>query len=370
MSIAHATSAPDTLPTNAERTPGGALLARARDYLDAEIAPHVLRIDSEGVDISVIERFRALGLLNVGAERFGGIAATAEEQRDLHEAVAHASLNVWLVWAQHAGAVVRVVNWLGDREPPHPLVDDLVHGRVLSGAALSDVRHYPEQYIRAQRTDGGYRLTGTISWVSGWGLNQVLLTAAIDPQTDEVVRLLVPTADATSAEPLDLAAVAGSHTWRVRLEDVLVPDALVFDVQPLQAWTPVDHEGAIDVKTHLFGLGRAITDALQASSQDAARRVGDLAARRLSELRVLAEALADSDDPVSQTAERLQVRAEASDALARAARALLVSRSGRGIASDDIAQLYAREALFLQVQAQTDSVRAAQLDLIAQGFTA
>ncbi|WP_092542453.1 hypothetical protein [Actinoplanes derwentensis] len=42
-------------------------------------------------------------------------------------------------------------------------------------------------------------------------------------------------------------------------------------------------------------------------------------------------------------------------------RALVAARSGRGLATDDIAQLHARSALFLLVQSQSATVRETQL---------
>jgi len=81
-------------------------------------------------------------------------------------------------------------------------------------------------------------------------------------------------------------------------------------------------------------------------------------------LRASAYALADADgDPEV----RREVRAASLDLAARAAQAVVVARSGGAMVTGTSAERRVREAMFLQVQAQTADVRAAQLRLIRTG---
>ena len=53
------------------------------------------------------------------------------------------------------------------------------------------------------------------------------------------------------------------------------------------------------------------------------------------------------------------------EALGTLTRALVVARSGRAVAADDTAQLHARSAMFTLIQAQSATVRGAQLAALA-----
>ena len=99
------------------------------------------------------------------------------------------------------------------RETLPDLARKVLTGELLLGAGISDVRSFPNRYIEATHADGGWIFSGTISWVSGWGLNSVLAVAAVETATETVVTALVQVGERTRvAAPLDLAAVAGSRT--------------------------------------------------------------------------------------------------------------------------------------------------------------
>jgi osmotically-inducible protein OsmY len=82
------------------------------------------------------------------------------------------------------------------------------------------------------------------------------------------------------------------------------------------------------------------------------------------DLRSRAYTLADADGDPSM---RREIRAAALDLAARATQAVVVARSGGAMLTGCSAERRVREAMFLQVQAQTADVRAAQLRLIRTG---
>ncbi len=338
------------------------LVAAVARLAESRLRPALLRTDRDGVTAEVIEGLRDAGALNhLASAKFGGAGLGKPAERRVHETIASACLNTWLVWAQHSSLATRVEAALQGADPRHKLIDALLRGQILAGAALSDVRRYPHRYISAARTDGGWRFKGTISWVSGWGLNQVLLTAAVDPATGQVVLALVPVGEDLTATPLHLAALGGSHTMRVELRDVFVDDSLVLSVEPLEEWQAKDNQTAVDAKPHLFGLSTAVLAELRAERHPLAREAAEHWAQRLAELRSRAYSLADAADSADHFQERLDVRVETGEAVSALSRALLVARAGRSLERGDTAQYYLRSAHFLLVQAQTDQVRAAQL---------
>lgn len=342
------------------------LVARTKKYALEKLAPAALRTDREHVSRETIEDLRGLGLLNhLAPLEFGGAGLDRYADRRLHELLAYADLNVWLIWAQHAPTIARVADTLNSAAS-HPLVEPVLRGELLIGAALSDVRRYPTGNLTARRSRDGWTVNGTVSWFSGWGLNVAAVLAAVDPESEQVVLALVPIDEHYRATPLALQALSGSRTERVRILDAVVPDAHVLTVMPLAEWQHSDVSTAGNAGAQFFGLGRRILDEIADEPHGTGVAAAWLPYLRGLRARAyeLADAVLDGGDPEASLAERLSLKVRAGEALTTLSRALVVARAGRGLPADNTAQLHARSALFLQVQGQTRAVRTAQLDAI------
>jgi alkylation response protein AidB-like acyl-CoA dehydrogenase len=286
-------------------------------------------------------------------------------ERRIFEHIAYGCLNTWLVWAQHFAVSSRLIRAIEAGKPPGPLHTSILRGELLAGAGVSDVRAFPERYIAARRVDGGWELNGTISWVSGWGLNSVLIVAGVEPATERVVAGLVRVGERTRATPLELRSVSGSRTERVVLTDAFIEDENVLDVVPLQEWLQRDRGMASNAGPHHFGLAAAVLDELRLESHPLAEQVAETWEPRIAELREdeyeLASVAGAAATPLAHADERVAIKVEVGEALEALTRALVVVRSGRGIVADDTAQLHARNALFVLVQGQIAWVKDAQL---------
>jgi alkylation response protein AidB-like acyl-CoA dehydrogenase len=335
-------------------------------YAETVLRPTALRTDREGLPADRIGEWRALGLLNqLAPAEFGGAGLDKPTDRRVHEIIAGACLNTWLVWAQHALLVGRLAR---TGTPGSTLTRQVLRGEVLLGAGVSDVRRFPERYVTARRSGDGWVLTGTLSWVSGWGLSSALAVAAVEPETRTVVTALVPVGERTRAVPLELAAVTGSHTRRVRLDDVPVAGEHVISAQSLDSWRAEDFAIASDAPPQHFGLAETVLRELR--EHPLGTPVVDAWAPRVARLRADAYGLADeariAGGGPHRLEERLAVKAASGEALSVLTRALLTARSGHGLGAGDTAQLHARSALFLLVQGQNDNVRRTQLSRLAQ----
>jgi hypothetical protein len=344
------------------------LVAAVADFAHHELAPRALAYDEGVVPGHVVGSLRDLGALNhLAPASHGGAEVDRSADRRLHEHLAYGCLNTWLIWAQHAPIVGRIARELAEGRDVGPRAHRVLRGDDLAGAGISDVRRFPNGHLSAEPVAGGWRFRGTVSWVSGWGLNEVLLLAAVDAATSRVVTALVPVSDRTIAAPLSLKAVTGSRTVRVRIDDVTVPDADVVAVDTLAAWHANDRDETSDARPHVFGLTARILDELRGEphAADVVRRWQP----RITEIRTRAYALAEESKrrgaPHHRVEERVAIKVSSTEALATVSQALLIARAGRGLTGDDTAQLHARSALFLLVQGQTAAVRAAQLDRIA-----
>ncbi|MFF0818452.1 acyl-CoA dehydrogenase family protein [Rhodococcus sp. NPDC003318] len=347
------------------------LVARVRDYAHGTLAPRALQTDREGVTAGTVEELRRLGLLNhLAPAGFGGAELDTAAERRVHEHLAYGDFNTWLAWAQHTGLIVHYTTLAKSGASIGARGERVLRGEILSGTAISDARHYPTRYVRADPVEGGWTITGTVSWVSGWGINALLSVAAIDPTTETQLLALIDVDDERlRAEPLALVAAAGSRTWRVTFEGVFVAEADIVKRTPRSEWNHRDRNIVSDVRPQVFGVARAILDELHASGEDAAAAVARAWEPPFARYRALAYALTDraeSDPKGPQHFEdRLALKVEVLRSLQDIARALVVSRAGSGILATDTAALHARSALFLQVQSQNEHSRAAQLADIA-----
>jgi alkylation response protein AidB-like acyl-CoA dehydrogenase len=353
----------------ADAADGHPFVARVAAYAEEQLRPNALEVDRSGVSPARIRELAELGLLNHAAPaEHGGASLGRAEDRRLHELVSAACFNTWLVWAQHAPLVARVAR----SRTTSPLTARILSGDALLGAGISDVRRFPERYVEATRVEGGWRYTGTVSWVTGWGLHAALNIAGVATATERVVTALVPVGDRTRPRPLDLSVVAGSRTERVELDGAFVTDEDVLGVQSLEAWRREDVDTASDARPHHFGLAHAVLRELEESGDPAAATVASTWAPVVAGIRSDAYRLSDeaataaaAGEPPYRLAERLILKVAALEAVAALTRALVVARAGHGLTGDDTAQLHARSGLFVQVQGQSASVRRAHLDHLA-----
>lgn len=349
---------------NADRHPTVAAVQRfSRDVLVRRALQH----DDGGVPADVITALGDCGVLNhLAPSRFGGAGLDSAADRRIHEHLAYGCVNTWLIWAQHAPIVGRITRFIDAGGAVGPWAERVLRGEVLAGAGISDVRRYPHGHLSVARIGDEWIFDGRVSWVSGWGLNQILMLAGVDADTERVITALVPVSARTVATTLPLRAVGGSHTTRVHVDHVAVPSSDILAVEPLSAWRTTDREETSDARAPVFGVIARVLDEL--GTETAAAEVVSAWKPRVATLRSVAYELAEeaklTDQGGHRVDERLSTKAAAAEALDTLSHALLLARAGRGLTGFDTAQLHCRAAMFLSVQGQTAAVRARQLDRI------
>jgi alkylation response protein AidB-like acyl-CoA dehydrogenase len=345
--------------------PGSGLIADV-------VAPQAARADSEGVRREVLDALADAGLLGTALD-------PPAAQRELGELLAGADATTWFCWVQHQtpmrileGAVAGL-----QEGAPAALRDELLPrmstGRILGAVAFAHVRRPGPPNPVATRVGGGWRLDGALDWVTSWDIADVVMVMAQGSGADagRLVCCYLP-AGRTGAttpgmhvgRPLELLAMSGTHTRPLRLDAVHVPDARVGAVLERSAWLATDALRTADPSPSAFGVTRGAIAELHVLAEhrdDEAMR--DLVAALVSECRsVRAAAYAPSADGV---AERLALRAASLDLAARASMSVVVARSGAAMRRGYSAERRLREAMFLQVQAQTTASRQASLRLMA-----
>jgi alkylation response protein AidB-like acyl-CoA dehydrogenase len=343
--------------------PSHPLVEAARKVAEV-LAPQAADVDRDGVPASSIDLLKSSGLLGVlGPIEYGGADAGIEVFWAVSELLAAADLSTWFVQAQHHSPLRTTLasdrHNAADRER---LLRPLCDGSSMSGIVFSQLRSHPRILIEASPAAGGWTLTGVAPWYTGWGLSDVALFSGLTTD-DQVVMGFGRPADQPglhASAPLALAAMGGTATVRLRFDGLFIPDEDVVVVQPYAVWAETDARTVVNAQPAAFGVARAALASLRSSGE------GDLATELGSELAgVRARALESflGDDP-AVVSRRLPLRVRAGQLVGDAVQAASILGGGRGMVLDQVPQRLVREAAFLQVQAQTPTVRNAQLGAI------
>jgi hypothetical protein len=222
--------------------PAGDPVARATRLADDLLRPSAEQVDRSAVPRSHLDAWAAQGLLGLAGPRaHGGAQATAAVQREVAAVMAGACGATWFVATQHTLPVTALAASPNDALRARRLAA-LCSGELLSGVAFSHLRRPGPPAVLATRGDGGWRFDGAVSWMTGWGLCDVLLLAG-RTEADEVVFVLVEAREQpglTASAPLALAAMGATRTVALALDDLRVDDADVVEIIGADAWLAAD----------------------------------------------------------------------------------------------------------------------------------
>lgn len=323
--------------------------------------------DAHGVSRTSIDALAAAGM-------FGAPWTPASEQRELAERIAMADASTWFCWAQHQTPLAALTAARVSSESPNVLtlqdswLDAMRSGQALAAVAFAHLRRAGKVNPIAERVDGGWRINGSLDWVTSWDIADVLVLMV--RSEDRVVTFLIPAghSDATPiagvhlGEPLSLLAMGGTHTRPMLFEDALISDDHVLSVEQFSQWRDRDAMKTIDANPAAFGVARGAIAELVELARDRDDHAITLTAQGLAQsvrrCRERAYALVDEGGAES---ERIAMRIQSLDLAAEATRAVVIARAGAAMMRGRSAERRVREAMFLQVQAQTARARDAHL---------
>jgi alkylation response protein AidB-like acyl-CoA dehydrogenase len=325
------------------------------------IEPAALAVDADVVPRSHLDALASTGL-------FAGVTAGTGPAvvRAAHERLAGACLSTWFVVAQHQTPLQLV------RAAPQPLrsavLPLLESGTTVAGIAFSHLRRWPHRPVEVESLPGGWRFTGTAPWYTGWGINDVMVLAGASP-SGTVVFALVPAEPSERlrpGEPLDTLAMTAARTVPLLLDGLVVPEDGIVAVSSMDDWAVADRSKTANVSPAVLGVAAAATERLLGGDDESGQAAGAALKAAVDEVRSEAYDLIDNAEPGQHLDRRVDLRALALTLCVEATTALVVSRGGRAMLRSDDAQLLARWALFLTVQAQTPALRSALLASLAR----
>jgi alkylation response protein AidB-like acyl-CoA dehydrogenase len=294
------------------------------------------RIPAEHLDLLAGEALYGLA----GPREYGGLGADLPATCAVTEVLAGGCLATTFVWVQHHSAV-RAVAAAADRLREEWLAR-LCTGTCRAGTAMAGTLPGPP-LLRARRVAGGYLLDGSAPWITGWGLIDLVYTAARDEHDTIVWALLDAVASQTLAvTPLRMMAVNASATVHATFSGHFVPGERVTGTMPHRAWLARE-AGAVPPR------GDTVPPALRLNGSLALGVAGRcctlIGPSPLDSELAACRAALDTAAPEALPA----ARAAASELALRASAALIVTQGSQSILTGQHAQLLARQALFLLV---------------------
>ncbi len=329
----------------------------------SRLRPRAAAAEREGVARAYLDELAVAGLYGVaGPEWATGVVPSAAAYRSVAEVLAGADGNTWFVWFQHH-PVVKMLAASVNQELARRWLPSLCSGTTQAGVAFSHLRS-ERVAMPATRVHRGWRLSGAAPWCTGWGLIDLVLVGGT---TDDghVVFGLVPLREGRGmapGDPLELAAMGGTSTVVLHLDDYVVADDDVVLHAPVDQWSAADAAAGANVQPSTFGIAQAALAELPGHDDSLAEALSS----RLDGVRRQAYDLADHTPAGERIDERLDLRAEALLLGIDATSALVASVGGRAMTGGHPAQRWAREAMFHLVFAQTRAVRASTLAHLAK----
>lgn len=319
------------------------IVALATRLADEVLYPNAIAVDTEqrplkqNLDVLAQHGFYG-GLLPAEA---GGLGVDLPTAALLAEILASGCLSSTLTLGQHQG-IAGTVAGKASPEQRARWLPGMVTGDIRSGAAFTGAIPGPPR-LTVRPAPGGYRLDGSAPWVSGWGMVDVLGTAARDAD-DNIAWLLVDAEEAPTlrVSPQRMLAANASRTVTVEFTGHPVPaDRLV------TTGTQAEHAAGEPFTKRLngalvLGVARRAVQLL-----DDERWWAELDACRAD-----LDAMEDIDAARARTAEFA----------VRAATATVVQGAGRGVLEAGTPQRLLREAGLMVVFSSRPAIQDALLE--------
>lgn len=349
-------------------------LDEAVAYLRTEVAPQAQAIDADPEALRVALAglaARDLMAMKLPTE-FGGPAMPEPLFRVFQEEVARTSGALAFLQTQHQSAVSMIARG-ENAELAAEYLPKMGNGERYVGIGFSQLRRGGPPIMRAEPIEGGYRLEGSVPWVTGWDFFPEFLIGAAMPDGQAVFGV-VPLVDVPGevrvSEPMRLAAMGSANTVSVEFSGYFLPmERVAFRRAP--GWIKNNDQINIALQGHFaLGCAQAGIDVVRA----AAEKKGicflhDAADALTKELEACQRATAEAQQSVDEetTEARLEVRAWAIELAVRCAHAAVTASSGAANSVMHPAQRIYREALVYTVSAQTGAVMEATMRRLVKG---
>ena len=343
------------------------LIAAVRALADGPLAELADDIDRRGIyPKSVLQRLGELGGLSAHIDTPERPADYGLAIQAMTEIARVCGATGFMVWCHDVCGV-----YMQQSGNPHLMGDALTRhnrGDTLGATGMSNPMKtfagIETFLLHAQKVDGGYRVNGTLPWVSNLGPDHYFGAVAdienTDPLAAKTEMMFMVHCNAPGVELRNcpsFSAMEGTNTWAVRLTDYFVGDAQLI-ADPVRPFIGRIRAAFILLQTGM-GLGVAqgaidsmwtverqlghVNEFLDDRPDDLQAELDDLTARIMA----LAKTPFRSDNEF--VIDVLDVRAHASELALRAAQSALLHQGARGYLMTSGVQRRVRESHFVAI---------------------
>ncbi|WP_437594249.1 acyl-CoA dehydrogenase family protein [Sorangium sp. So ce1000] len=368
-------------PTPPAAAGSSALIERARRLATLVLAPSANATDQAAMVPR--EHIRALadaGLLGIATPAcYGGHGAPPRVAREVLEILAGACGVTAFVQMQHAAACALIAR--GDNEAlKERVLPRFASGERFCTVGFSHVRRPGPPMVKVEPDGDGFRLDGTVPWLTGHGIadDAVIAGALPDGRLMYVLTSLEPVDSIEPSPPLRLSAMNASATVSLTLRDLRVGPEQVIATVTREQQAVRDVAGQLAPSALSLGAAGAAAALVAdlAERRGSARLAG--AARAFEEEREAARAEVDAwadrqeaDRPETEdhAEHAVRIRAWCIDLGVRAAHAAVAATGGSANLLDHAAQRLFREAMLYSLTAQTRDLQTATVERLLERAT-
>jgi alkylation response protein AidB-like acyl-CoA dehydrogenase len=246
------------------------LVALARDLATGELAPHAAKAEADhAFPRTTFAHLGELGLLGMPyGEEHGGAGLSYEVYLQALEELAGAWSSVAIGVSVHVMSCYPLATF-GSDEQRDRWLPEMIGGALLGGYCLSEADAGSDpaaMRCRAERVDGGYRLTGSKAWVTHGGEADfyTVFARTSDHRSRGISCFLVPadTEGLSAGCPESKMGLTGSTTATIELDGAFVAeDRLIGDEgQGLQIALSALDSGRLGIAAAAVGLAQSALD--------------------------------------------------------------------------------------------------------------
>lgn len=347
---------------------------RARAFAEEELRPRAAEIDrADAIPDGLVERLARSGLLGLSIPKeFGGAGANSATMAGVLEQIARGNAGVAVLLAVHLSVCAAPIAQWGDEAQKHRCLPPLADGRWIGGFALTEPEFGSDAKgltTRFTRTEGGFAITGSKTFITNGGrADLLLLFATRDPALGSkgISAFLLPkgTPGFSVTSRFAKLGLHGSETTELALQDVRLPlnAQLGPEGQGLHVALSALTGGRIGIAACALGVAQAAFEELRRTasveSSDLARAQVARSYTELAAARSLLEEAArrrDAGEPVEEQASAAKLFC--SQVAVRIASAAVDRAGPAGGAADAPAQRLLRDARVFPIVEGTTEIQ-------------
>ncbi|MEM7023750.1 MAG: acyl-CoA dehydrogenase [Pseudomonadota bacterium] len=201
----------------------------ARDYAQGQLMPRILEANRhEVIDRDVITEMGELGLLGATIEGYGCAGVNYVSYGLVAREIERVDSSYRSMMSVQSSLVMAPIYDFGSEAQREAYLPRLAKGEIVGCFGLTEPDHGSDpgsMATRARKVDGGYRLSGSKTWITNAPLADLFLVWAKDDEGKIRGFLLQKGADGLSAPKIEgKFALRASSTGQVVMDEVFVPE--------------------------------------------------------------------------------------------------------------------------------------------------